>query len=188
MKLHRILLAVGLAAVASQASATRYAYCAMYDLQRNSVVSGIIEIGDSPEDYSAMDRAFGAEFRDHLISLGGQPSPGGCEAKESVAEVKEQWDQNAYYLEKEGRKVIQTGWTGSRLAAAAGADGRPSGGSQSAAAVSNRAKDDAAILDAQKAAAAANAQRVAEAARNEAAMKAQMAKFLAELKKRGSAQ
>ena len=189
MKIGSVFFAMAMAAIAGQASATRYAYCANYDLNGDRALSGIIEIGDSPDDYSAFESVFYAEFRDYRSTVTGKnPSPGGCYARDSIARVHEDWDQDAYNLEEEGKKVVRTGWTGNRPAAVESAGTTPRKSATSSAAVANRAADDAVILEAQKAAAAANARRVADAARNEAENKLKIAKFIEDLKKRGRAQ
>ncbi|WP_156930347.1 hypothetical protein [Sphingomonas jaspsi] len=194
--------------MASEANATQYAWCKITGLGHVDMVTGVIEIGEETEDFTALDSGqWPVEFAEAFVAPNGdRPQIQGCSRENSMKLVEENWQKEEYWAREGGYKFVRTGWLGGKPAAVdrGDPDKRPERGlvfatpgssgpsmpavGNSAAAIANRAKDDAAILEAQKDAAAVNARRVADAARNQADTLRKLAKFMQELGQRGSAQ
>jgi hypothetical protein len=182
------VLAVGIAAVSSMAPAAdgklTYGWCEVKGSDGNYLMSELLQAPSGPND--ALEREFAA-------SMGGDQRASCWMYYSRPTEADSYLDKRKYVIETEEKlKYSLTGWTGSH-----GIRGEPpksqpgayltveKAGPTPAEAAAERAGRE---LEGQRAAAAANAKRIADAARSQAETQAKIDKFMAELKKRGSAQ
>ena len=205
MRTSTLLAAPLLLLVATEASASRYAWCEVSaQVGSNEYIdylSEIVEIEEGTEAYLAFrDGPFSIEFSRHVYSsLDNRARDRDCRAANSLREANKAIDLKIFA--NPNHQVIRTGWTGGRPVAVDGGEEatRPEPGiiigsagsasrevipGNSRAATRQRASDDAARLASQSQRAATMAQAAAEAAKNNAEIQAKIAKMKEDMRKR----
>jgi hypothetical protein len=191
MNLYRVLLAAGIAVWSSSASAARFGWCEVIEDRSNTHhLSAVVDFGSA--EYSEIRDGFGAAFQQFIK---GRYDPNArspdCTTRSTLSEAR-----SFFKTTIDANPTIpfnKTEWTDGRSmptetteksSAGAHLTVEKTGPTPAEAAAERTARE----LEGQRAAAAANAKRIADAARAQATTKARIDQFMAELKKRGSAQ
>lgn len=192
MKSNWVLLAAGAVLLSTAAEAKRVSWCEINSRVGNyKLWSAIMELGDSDADYLRFrDETFGPAFRQYVLSLEGDAPKAECNIRSSLKEAQE--DMDKIIRANPGMSFRKTDWSGGFPRASGGVP-EPAGSGQALTVKKVQIGTDPEILEdvmlkAQRAGAQAMAKAIADGARQRAEMDAKFKKFMAELKKRGSAQ